>query len=252
MEFSRRQGLKVASYPPKQDLGDTSLAKPSSSTLQLEWTGEERQQLSSGEWAVQLQTSRGPIETRFHPAAENTPLSGGVVWVGGSGGGLDGPARGLYPAACQQLQRKGVAGLRLHYRFPNDLPECVLDTLLGVKFLAAQGVERAALVGHSFGGAVVISAGALSPQVQAVVPMSTQTYGTDLAPQVAPRPMLLIHDDADEVLPDRCSRQVFSLAQEPKELVIYRGARHGLDQCREELLELLVTWIPAHLVSSGE
>jgi hypothetical protein len=40
---------------------------------------------------------------------------------------------------------------------------------------------------------------------------------------------------------------VFAEAREPKKLMLYRGARHGLDEVREEVLDLLVTWIPAHL-----
>ena len=187
------------------------------------------------------------VETCYHPASGGPSPYVGAVWVGGAGGGLDGPARGLYPDACRRLQPLGVAGLRLHYRRPNFLQECVLDTLLGVEFLAHEGIERVALVGHSFGGAVVIAAGALSERVAAVVPMSTQTYGTDLAPRLAPRPLLLIHGTNDEVLPDACSRQVFARAGEPKELKLYRGARHGLDEVREELLDLLVSWIPARL-----
>jgi dienelactone hydrolase len=173
-----------------------------------------------------------------------------VVWVGGAGGGLDGPARGLYPEACRRLQGAGVAGLRLHYRLPNHLEACVLDTLLGVEFLAREGVERVGLVGHSFGGAVVISAGANSERVKAVVPMSTQTYDAGLAPAVSPRPVLLIHGTADEVLPDTCSRRVYEHAREPKELVLYPGARHGLDEAREEILELLVRWLTEKLSAS--
>lgn len=174
-------------------------------------------------------------------------VAGGAVWVGGTGGGLDGPARGLYPAACRRLQHHGVAGLRLHYRFPGNLKECVLDTLLGVDFLSREGINNVALVGHSFGGAVVITAGALSDHVKAVVPMSTQTYGAELAPELAPRPLLLIHGTNDEVLPDTCSRRVFAEAREPKKLMLYRGARHGLDEVREEVLDLLTAWIPGHL-----
>ncbi len=205
----------------------------------LEWTATDRQQVGDDEWAVTLHTNRtgadwpgiaGPakIDARFHPVlgglSEGDPPRLGAVWVGGAGGGLDGPARGLYPAASRRLQREGVAGLRLHYRHPNHLQECVLDTLLGVELLAQEGVERVALIGHSFGGAVVIAAGALSDRVGAVVPMSTQTYGTDLAPEVAPRPMLVIHGTSDEILPDTCSRQVFARARDPKELKLYEGA----------------------------
>ncbi len=230
--------------------------------VSLSWTGTIREPLEGDEWRVVLETAPDPrsggagdptarVETRYHPASNGPSRRLGAVWVGGAGGGLDGPARGLYPEACRRLQRVGVAGLRLHYRYPNELQECVLDTLLGVEFLAHEGIQRVALVGHSFGGAVVIAAAAVSERVGAVVPMSTQTYGTDLAPRLAPRPLLLVHGTNDEVLPDACSRQVFARAGEPKELRLYRGARHGLDEVREELLDLLVSWIPARLGEPG-
>ncbi|HTE19114.1 MAG TPA: alpha/beta hydrolase [Armatimonadota bacterium] len=211
---------------------------------ELAWTGTTQGDLVDGVREVALQTNRGDVAARYHPAPDSLI---GVVWVGGAGGGLDGPAHGLYPEACRRLQGSGVAGLRLHYRLPNHLENCVLDTLLGVEFLASEGIERVGLVGHSFGGAVVISAGANSERVKAVVPMSTQTYGAGLAPEVAPRPMLLIHGTADEVLPDTCSRRVYEHAGEPKELVLYPGARHGLDEAREEILELLERWLPEKL-----
>jgi uncharacterized protein len=210
----------------------------------LAWQETTRGPECEGVVPLTLDTDRGEIRALYHPASGATA---GVVWVGGAGGGLDGPARGLYPAACERLQRAGLAGLRLHYRRPNNLEECVLDTLLGVEFLAEAGIQRAGLVGHSFGGAVVISAAAISHPVRAVVPMSTQTYGTGLAAQVAPRAMLLIHGTADTVLPDACSRAVFQRAHEPKELVLYPGAGHGLDEAREELLDLLTRWLADYL-----
>ncbi|HEX8235683.1 MAG TPA: dienelactone hydrolase family protein [Abditibacteriaceae bacterium] len=215
-------------------------------TQSLTWTSTRQETVAQDEQSVVLCTNRGDIIARYH-AATGVAARCGVVWVGGAGGGLDGPARGLYPAACRRLQQQGIAGLRLHYRLPNYLQECVLDTLLGVEFLVQEGVEQVAVVGHSFGGAVVISAAAMSERVQAVVPMSTQTYGTSLAPDVAPRALLLVHGTNDSILPDACSRQVYQVAQEPKELVLYPGAGHGLDECREELLDLLVRWIPEHL-----
>jgi alpha-beta hydrolase superfamily lysophospholipase len=210
----------------------------------LVWQETLVSEAEAGVQAIVLRTDRGDIETRYHPA---TAATAGVVWVGGAGGGLDGPARGLYPEGCRRLQARGTAGLRLHYRQPNYLEECVLDTLVGVEFLAREGAGRIALVGHSFGGAVMTTAGALSGKVNAVVPMSTQTYGTHLAAEVAPRPMLLIHGTEDEVLPDLCSRDVFSRAGEPRELKLFPGARHGLDEAREEVLELLVRWLEEKL-----
>jgi fermentation-respiration switch protein FrsA (DUF1100 family) len=86
---------------------------------------------------------------------------------------------------------------------------------------------------------VVISAGALSPLVTGVVALSSQTYGTELVTELGPRYLLLAHGTADTVLPDRCSRQLYALAGEPKELVLYDGAGHGLDEVHRPLRDLL-------------
>src|SRR5919202_1773289 len=111
---------------------------------------------SDGIEELTLQTNAGEIPCIFHSAPEG---AAGVVWVGGAGGGLDGPAWGLYPRLASQLVRDHIASLRLHYRHPNNLMECVLDPLLGAVYLGERGRTRVALVGHSFGGAVVITAG---------------------------------------------------------------------------------------------
>jgi hypothetical protein len=88
--------------------------------------------------------------------------------------------------------------------------------------------------------------------VTAVVAMSSQTYGTDLAPQLSPRPLLLVHGLADEILPDTCSRNIYARAQEPKDLRRYPGCRHGLDECREQVDEEVVGWLLKQLaVNSG-
>lgn len=216
----------------------------------LVWEDTWRESFDSECWSPTFVTNRGNIPARYHPVPEiQKPVLGGVVWVGGARGGLDGPARGLYPEACRRLQQKRVAGLRLHYRHPNDFEECVTDTLLGMEFLLEEGFQRLVLVGHSFGGAVVIDAAAMSKHTKAVVSISTQTYGTERAPDVSPRPLLLIHGSDDEILPCSCSKEVFERARHPKQLVLFPGARHGLDEVRERLLDLLVEWIPEQLRS---
>jgi alpha-beta hydrolase superfamily lysophospholipase len=195
-----------------------------------------------------LHTNAGDITARLHPAAAG---SAAVVWVGGSGGGLDGPAWGMYPRLAGQLAAQGIASLRLHYRHPNELEQCVADTMLAVQYLVQQlGYGGVALVGHSFGGAVVISAGALSEEVTTVVAMSSQTYGTTLAPQVSPRPLLLVHGTADEILSDVCSRDIYARANEPKELRLFNGCRHGLDECRDQVDQVVVEWLVTRLADS--
>jgi alpha-beta hydrolase superfamily lysophospholipase len=199
---------------------------------------------------LELQTNAGLIPARFHSAEQATAA---VVWVGGAGGGLDGPARGMYPRLAGQLAHHGIASLRLHYRMPNYLEECVMDTMLAVAYLVqARQCSRIALVGHSFGGAVVISAGALSENIAAVVAMSSQTYGTDLAPQVSPHPLLVLHGTADQVLSDRCAHDIYARAREPKKILLYPGCHHGLDECQDQVDKDVVEWLRAQFEEEKE
>jgi hypothetical protein len=98
---------------------------------------------------------------------------------------------------------------------------------------------------------VVITAGALHEHVAGVVALAPQTYGARLAGQLAPRPLLVVHGKADTRLPYACGIQIYHWAREPKQLVLYEGAEHRLDECAEELDQLLTQWIPATLRSSG-
>jgi hypothetical protein len=41
--------------------------------------------------------------------------------------------------------------------------------------------------------------------------------------------------------------QIYHWAQEPKQLVLYEGAEHRLDECADALDQLLTQWIPATL-----
>ncbi len=76
-----------------------------------------------------------------------------------------------------------------------------MDALAGVSFLTGTGHSEIALVGHSFGGAVVISAAPFSESVKAVAALSSQTYGAQGAARVSPRPLLLAHGAADSRSP---------------------------------------------------
>ena len=101
------------------------------------------------------------------------------------------------------------------------------------------------LVGHSFGGAVVIAAAVTADgPVVAVAALSSQTSGAlGAVGALSPRPLLLVHGTADEVLPDACSRELYARAGEPKRLILYPGCRHGLDECRERLDRDLLGWL---------
>jgi len=188
---------------------------------------------------LQLVTTQGSITCRFHPAVGVQA----ILWVFGAGGGLGGPAGGLYARLGEQLQQGGVASLELDYRRPGYLQDCIVDVLVGLAYLESLGKERIVLVGHSFGGAVVLNAGVISDAVIAVAALSSQTAGADMVSRLSPKPVIFIHGQDDEVLPARCSQDLHARAGEPKELILYPGCLHGLDQCREALDRDLTRWL---------
>ncbi len=200
---------------------------------------------------VIINSSRGEIPAVLH-AREGEP--GAVIFVPGALGGLDGPAGRLYPRLAEALRAapqdapapedaRGLSSLRLHYRQPDVFQECVLDVLGGLSFLKGIGARRVALVGHSFGAAVAIKAGELSELVSGVAALSPQLYGSRRVQRLSPRSLLLVHGTADSVLDCAASRDIHKRALEPKRLVLYDGAGHGLGACADELFELLQGWL---------
>ena len=193
---------------------------------------------------IVLRTTRGDIAAIQYAAADSDRA---VVWVCGARGGFGGPASGLYAELAQEMAGDGITSLRLDYRQPNNLQECALDLLAGVNYLRALGYGPAVVVGHSFGGAVVIAAASISDHIAGVVSLSPQTYGAQGAGLLSPTPLLVAHGKADTRLPYSCAVAIYDWAKEPKELVLYDGAEHRLDECRAELADLLREWIPAQL-----
>lgn len=192
---------------------------------------------------VAVSTVRGAIAARGSTPADGT-WAHAVLLVGGADGGFDGPADALYPTLAEDFEAQGVATLRLDFRlhrFPNDVEEGVHDVLAGLAWLAQHGADRVVLVGHSFGGAVVIEAAVRAPEgpgrpvVAGVVTLATQTAGAQHVGMIAPRPILLIHGAADARLAPVCSQLLYEAAGEPRELLIIEGATHSLRQAREEV-----------------
>ncbi|MBE3604444.1 dienelactone hydrolase family protein [bacterium] len=150
----------------------------------------------AGARRISLKTTRGAISIVLHASESATRAA---VCVSGALGGLDGPAL-LYARMGAEMPRRGIAVARVDYRAPNDFSECLLDALAAVAFLKGTSYRRVALIGHSFGGAVAINTGTLNPVVVAVIAIASQLAGAQVVNELAPKPLLLIHGTADEII----------------------------------------------------
>ncbi|MDQ3148195.1 MAG: alpha/beta hydrolase, partial [Actinomycetota bacterium] len=107
-------------------------------------------------------------------------------------------------------------------------------------------------VGHSFGGAVAVQLGVvLAELVVGVVTLATQSAGCEIADRLGGRPLLLVHGDADPILPVACSETVRALAG-GGELVVLPGAGHLLTEAGAELRRLVPGWILSVVREGGQ
>ncbi|MCY4583594.1 MAG: dienelactone hydrolase family protein [Chloroflexi bacterium] len=194
-----------------------------------------------------LRTTRGDVACILHRPDEERGV--GVVWAAGARGGFDGPANGLYRDVAVRLAQRGAASLRVNYRHPANLDESTLDVLTAVWQMAALGYTRVALVGHSFGGGVVISASRYTTHVRGVAALASQTMGAEDAALLGGRPLLVVHGEADAVLPLVNAETIIDWASGPKQLVTYPGAGHGLRECADEVRALLEDWLTSLLLA---
>lgn len=196
-----------------------------------------------------ITTNRGEISCRYYKSF-GTKL--GAIWVGGVGGDFDTPAKDLYPELSRKLKEDNISSLRIQYRYPTKLDECVYDVIAGIKFLEGEGISSIALTGHSLGGAVVIQAALMSKSVSTLITLATQSYGADNVKDLPEETsILLIHGKDDSVLPASCSRAIFGLAHDPKERVILNSNGHCLEESAEEVKEIVYNWIVSKLKNNN-
>jgi alpha-beta hydrolase superfamily lysophospholipase len=205
----------------------------------LRITGVEPGDEIAGARKITIATTRGAIPLVLHSAAEKGRA---VLCVSGAMGGFDGPSM-LYPRLGLEMPKRGLTIARLDYRAPNEFGECLVDAMAALTFLGGIGNERIALIGHSFGGAVAINAGTLSPIVTTVIALSSQLAGAHVAGELAPKPLLLIHGGADTILSHESSQALYDRAGEPKTIRILPGGGHGLAEASDEVFAMVSEWV---------
>ena len=190
------------------------------------------------------------VECRYYKTGSKNKASA-AIFVGGIGGGWDSPAKGLYSKLSIKLKDNKINSLRIRYRYPSNLEESVIDILAGVEFITQnERISSIALVGHSFGGAVVISAASqVANIIKTIVTLATQSYGAEGISRIREGScsILLLHGINDNTLPPYCSLYVYKNAKEPKQLVLYDKASHSLDEVSDRVFQKVYSWIVENL-----
>lgn len=184
---------------------------------------------------LELMTTQGTVVCIRHtpPGADHeagVPFT--PIFLGGALGGLSGTA-GLWNRLATSL-----GGVRIHYRVPSGMADSLLDVLMVFHHLAAtRGLQRVALVGHSFGGGVAVGAGVLlgTDVTAGVVALAGQRSGTELIARLAGVPVLIIHGSADSIIPAASARLVHAEAAEPKHVWYIPDGDHVLAGHVDEL-----------------
>jgi alpha/beta superfamily hydrolase len=191
----------------------------------------------------EIKNRDGYVKCEFYKADSDKA----VIYMHGVGGGTHGPSNIYHPLA-EDLQKSGISSLLIDCRYNSDLDECITDVLACIDYLDKNfNINKIGLIGWSFGGAVVISVAAADPRVKTVVTVASQSYGTRGVIRIAPRPVLLIHGTDDRTLSCECSVDIADRAGEPKKLVLFPDADHGISQNKHEMYELVRDWFLKYL-----
>lgn len=191
----------------------------------------------------ELATWEGMLTLLWHGPSDAAHV---VLMCGGALGGVLGPGRGGYHDLGNLFaQEHGFGSIRVGYRAPNELEHCTHDVLAAAELASSAGAHDFVVIGHSFGGAVALqTAAALGDRCRGVVTVATQSAGCEAGEVLEGRvPVLLLHGDADTILPYMASQMVHMLTG--GELVIIPGADHRFADHGTELRERLSAWVPA-------
>ncbi len=188
--------------------------------------------------------------------------------------------------ASFSLHFGGAWGSEGEYAFSNLLPQARagLAFLASREFVDAR---RLAVFGFSMGGWTALNLAARQPELRAAVAVapvggpemvtelthkriahlsralrvsSATALTRDFKKSVArfdparavgrlACPLLLVHGDADDVVPHAISRRLYSLARPPKKLVLASGAGHDFLDRRDWLSRLTSDWLAGRLLS---
>ena len=176
---------------------------------------------------------------------------------------------------------RGAWGSEGSYTFTGQIDD-TLSALKALRSRPDVDPEKILLIGHSMGSWLAINVGAIDKRVAGVVGISgigdARKWGEqdkarteyslqflkgmtleDFAEErrmlvkqynpvekigmISPRPVLVIHGENDAVLNVENARELYEAANEPKDLLIVKGADHVFSYQRQEVIDRIISWV---------
>jgi alpha/beta superfamily hydrolase len=170
---------------------------------------------------------------------------GGIVFVSGVDGGFIEPGDEIYRRIAQELSHRGIASIFVQYRTPGEIEASLEDALQAARHLRALGVKKMALVGWSFGGAVITHAAVRIPEALTIVGFAPQAKDTEPVQRFTTQSILLIHSRDDENVPFISSQQILDEApmQIRKRLIELESFNHLLTGAGSRVEPIVLNWL---------
>jgi pimeloyl-ACP methyl ester carboxylesterase len=173
----------------------------------------------------------------------------GIVFVTGVDGGFEEPVDGIYQRLASHFARFRTASVFVKYREPGELVASVKDAIAAADWLKRKGIRSIAMVGWSFGGAVITHSAVRVPEVKTLVGLAAQSKDTEAVQKFSFQSLLLIHDYDDENVPYSAVGQI--LTELPAGIrAMHRavsGSDHHLSGMRETVDPIAMNWLAEEL-----
>ncbi|MGZ3697974.1 MAG: alpha/beta hydrolase family protein [Bdellovibrionota bacterium] len=179
----------------------------------------------------------------------------GILFVSGVDGGYVEPDDQIYDRVATRFYSRGVPSVFVKYRNPgNDDPsqltDSVEDAKAGAQLLRSLGASRIAILGWSFGGAVITNTPLEVPEIVTVIGFSPQSLNTEPVARFTTQSLLLFHSVDDENVPYETGANLIN-DEAPssirKKFVTLRKYNHALDGASAEVDPQVFEWLDREL-----
>ena len=204
---------------------------------------------------IEIPVSKGDTaRARIWSSALGLPEQrNGIIFVSGVDGGFVEPVDGIYDRTAKAFAQEGVSSIMVEYRYPGELESSIQDTVAAASHLRKLGVTHMALVGWSFGGAVIIHSALEIPEVVTLIGFAAQSKDTEVISAFSRQSILLFHSVLDDNVPFESAEEILNTGPIglQKLLCSLDDADHFLSGAAAKIDPVVQNWLRSKLLNRG-